>query len=60
MSNGNECDYCYGWEVETMLDIEAVQAMAPNAKIVFIGGNPYGYGTARENDGRGLGHCSLQ
>jgi subtilase family serine protease len=35
MSNGNECDYCYGWEVETRLDIEAVHAMAPNAKIVF-------------------------
>ena len=48
MSNGNECDYCYGWEVETMLDVEAVHAMAPNAKIVFIGGDPYGYGTAEE------------
>ncbi len=49
MSNGNRCVSCYGWEVETMLDIEAVHAMAPNAKIVYIGGNPYDYGTNEEH-----------
>lgn len=51
MSNGNQCFHdadCYGWEVETMLDIEAVHAMAPKAKIVYIGGDPYGYGTNEE------------
>jgi subtilase family serine protease len=30
MSNGNERDCCYGGQVETALDIEAVHAMAPN------------------------------
>ncbi len=58
MSNGNECDYCYGWEVETMLDVEAVHAMAPNAKIVFIGGDPYGYGTAEELTAESLGDAT--
>ena len=48
MSNGNECISCYGWEVETMLDIEAVHAMAPNAKIVYIGSDPYNYSQAEE------------
>lgn len=48
MSNGNECVSCNGWEAETMLDIESVHAMAPNAKIVYIGGDPYNYGTAEE------------
>ncbi len=58
MSNGNECDYCYGWEVETMLDVEAVHAMAPNAKIVFIGGDPNGYGTAEELTAESLGDAT--
>ena len=58
MSNGNECDYCYGWEVETMLDIEAVHAMAPNAKIVYIGGDPYNYGTAEETTAQVLGDAT--
>lgn len=46
MNNGNQCDYCYGWEVETMLDSEAGHAMAPNARIVFLGGDPCDYSTA--------------
>lgn len=58
MSNGNECDYCYGWEVETMLDIESVHAMAPNAKIVFIGADPYGYGTNEELTAESLGDAT--
>jgi subtilase family serine protease len=58
MSNGWECDYCYGWEVETMLDIEAVHAMAPNAKIVFIGGDPFNYGTAEETAAQALGNVT--
>lgn len=35
--------------------IEAVHAMAPNAKIVFLGGDPYGYGTAEEMMAEALG-----
>jgi subtilase family serine protease len=57
-SNGNECDYCYGWEVETMLDIEAVHAMAPNAKIVYIGGDPYNYGTTEELVAQAFGNVT--
>ena len=30
-----------GWDVESMLDIEYVHAMAPNAHIVYIQANPY-------------------
>ena len=55
MSNGNQCLSCYGWEVETMLDIEAVHAMAPKAKIVYIGGDPYNYGQAEELLAQALG-----
>ncbi len=61
MSNGNECFHdadCYGWEVETMLDIEAVHAMAPNAKIVYIGGDPYNYGTAEEIAAQAMGDAT--
>jgi subtilase family serine protease len=55
LSNGNECLLCFGWEVETMLDIEAVHAMAPKAKIVYIGGDPYNYGQTEELLAQALG-----
>jgi len=59
MSNGNECDYCYGCEVETMLDIEAGHAMGAECKIVFIGGDPYGYGTAEKMTAEASGGACL-
>ena len=31
-----------GWDVESMLDLEYAHAMAPNAKIVYVQGDPYG------------------
>jgi len=38
-----------GWDLESMLDIEYAHAMAPNAKIVYIQGNPYSYGDDDES-----------
>jgi hypothetical protein len=38
-----------------MLDIEAVDAVVPNAKIVFLGGDPYGYGTAEKMTAKASG-----
>jgi hypothetical protein len=31
-----------GWDLESMLDLEYAHAMAPNAKIVYVQGDPYG------------------
>ncbi len=31
-----------GWDLESMLDLEYAHAMAPNAKIVYVQGDPFG------------------
>src|SRR5271169_5291096 len=33
-----------GWDLESMLDLEYAHAMAPNAKLVYVQGDPYSYG----------------
>ncbi len=38
-----------GWDLESMLDIEYAHAMAPKAKIVYVQGDPYSYGTEAES-----------
>ena len=37
-----------GWDLESMLDIEYAHAMAPNAKIIYVQGDPYGDGSFEE------------
>ena len=48
ISNGNDGTGT-GWDLESMLDIEYAHAMAPNAKIVYVQGDPYSYGVEAES-----------